>query len=96
MMRLRILCFWLLILLMSPLALAMMFLHNLFGSYGRALAMARNYDRIANILLGGSERETISSRVGRNQRNGLWHGKLLAPLIDVFFGKDHCRKAIGT
>lgn len=43
----------------------------------------------------GSEDETMSSRLGRAQRDGTYAGRIFAPLVDMLFGKDHCKKNIG-
>lgn len=61
----------------------------------RALKMCIALDQCGNAALGGNEDETISSRCGRAQRDGLWWGNSAANLVDFFFGKNHCRDNIG-
>ena len=39
--------------------------------------------------------ETLSSWVGRAQRDGKRAGIIAAKVIDFFMGEDHCLKAIG-
>jgi hypothetical protein len=51
-------------------------------------------DRLANAVFGGSDRETISSRSYRGQREGVRGWCLLCRLLDLV-QKDHCRKADG-
>lgn len=48
-----------------------------------------------NAITGGDEDETLSSRTGRNAIAGKWWALVLEPIIDLFFGKGHCRRAIG-
>lgn len=67
----------------------------LFGETHRAWRASIAIDQVANALTGGSEDETISSRTGRAQRDGALWGRLFAPCVDLFFGKDHCRDNIG-
>lgn len=62
----------------------------------RALKMCIALDQCGNAALGGNEDETISSRCGRAQRDGLWWGNTAANVVDFFFGKDHCKNNIGV
>lgn len=58
------------------------------------------YDKFCNALLGGSHRETISSRLGKSRFHG--HSPVFGVLsVDSFIGKmldivdkDHCLKSI--
>lgn len=56
------------------------------------------FDQFWNAVGGGSEDETISSRVGRNAVAGKRWALILEKMIDAipWFGKGHCRRAIGT
>lgn len=63
------------------------------GRYLKNLAIAF-FDLPLNALLGGDPEETISSRVGKLQRDGKRVGLVLAPVIDFIFGKDHCKNNI--
>lgn len=52
-------------------------------------------DHGGNVILNGRVGECISSRVGRNVKEGEWWSvHLFAPVIDFFFGKDHCANNI--
>lgn len=62
-------------------------------SYVKRLGLA--VDQLVNAFTGGSEDETISSRVGRNAIAGKWWALVLERIIDAVIGKGHCRSAIG-
>lgn len=64
-----------------------------FGS-DRAPRIMLAADRLANTVFGGSDRETISSRSYRGQREGVRGWCLLCRLLD-YVEKDHCRKSDG-
>ena len=58
------------------------------------------WDRAWNAMFGGSDRETISSRVGRNAIAGKRWALIAEKVIDyVFFvirgQRNHCRESIG-
>ena len=94
--RLRILFLALICALVSPLLIFFMVAQALFGDTDRALGMVLSLDRCGDALFGGDSKETISSRTGRAQEAGVHWGVVLAPCIDFFFGKNHCKNAIGV
>lgn len=51
-------------------------------------------DQFFNAVLLGNPDETISSRVGKAARDGIWWGLLLEFVIDKVFEPGHCRAAI--
>lgn len=65
----------------------------LIGS-SRAPRIMISADRLANAIFGGSDRETISSRSYRGQREGVRGWCLLCQLLDLV-ERDHCRKSDG-
>lgn len=85
----------LLCILVTPILLFCMVCQLLLGNKDRALRMAIAIDQCGNALLGGSEDETISSHTGRAQLQGIYWATKVAPIIDFFFGKNHCRDSIG-
>lgn len=56
------------------------------------------FDQFWNAAGGGNPDETISSRVGRGAVAGKWWALVAERVIDgmPWFGKGHCRGAIGT
>jgi hypothetical protein len=49
----------------------------------------------ANTVLGGDPDESLSSRLGRGQSEGLWPVSFaLAPAVDLLIGPDHCDRCI--
>lgn len=54
-----------------------------------------SYDQLANAMTGGSEDETISSRAGRETKNGIRWACVLCKFLN-WLQKDHCVKSIGT
>jgi hypothetical protein len=88
---LTLICVLINITIISPLMLAQATL----GSLGRAYRANIGVDQAGNALLGGSEDETISSRTGRHAIEGRWWALALEKFIDTFFGRGHCRNAIG-
>jgi hypothetical protein len=68
----------------------MMVLQAIFGDVSRALSMATALDECGNSLFGGDPQMTISTRTGNGVILGYRWAKLLAPLIDFLFGKNHC------
>jgi len=61
----------------------------------RAWALARSFDRVANVAFGGKETETISSRAGRELENNTQWACRLCKWLDKF-EKDHCKNSIGS
>jgi hypothetical protein len=60
-------------------------------SYFRRLFVA--VDQLANVLLGGHEDETISSRIGKDARRGRKMACVLCRIFD-WLDPHHCEKAI--
>lgn len=88
--RLKLLGLWLLCQLVTPiLSLAQLFF-ALTGKEERAFYMAYAQDEAGAIAIGGPIGSTVSSRTGRALRGGRLWARLLAPVIDLFFGKGHC------
>lgn len=81
---------WLLCTLALPVLWIMQLLQALFGSPERSIRMAVAFDASGNALLGGDQLMTISTRTGRALKEGKRWAKIAAPIIDYFFGKDHC------
>ena len=78
-----------------PIIMVLLWCHTLFGNEDFAIRTATGIDQSGNAAIGGSQDETFSSRTGRAQEAGVAWGVKLAPVIDTFFGKDHCKKSIG-
>jgi hypothetical protein len=69
----------------------------LIGPVERAYRTELGLDRAANALTGGSDKETISSRGGRGEAEGLRRWCVICWIINrAFRDRDHCKKAIGT
>jgi hypothetical protein len=94
--RLKLLLLWVLCATAAPILLGAMLLQLVAGSEARALSMAIGFDQTGNALLGGSEDETLSSRIGRHAVAGDIWALHLEKVVDCFFGKGHCRAARGT
>lgn len=90
-MRLRAVALWALCTVMLPLLCVMQLLQGLFGDVSRSVAMAVAIDSCANALFGGKPNDTISARTGRGVEEGLAWAKFFAPIVDFFFGENHCR-----
>lgn len=90
--RRRALVLWALCTLCLPLLWIMQLLQGLFGSPSRSINMAISLDTCGNALTGGDPRMTLSERTGLAVMDGKRWGLLAAPVIDTFFGKDHCRE----
>ena len=90
--RRRAVALWLICTLVIPLLWLMQGLQALFGSVDRSINMAVSLDTFGNTLLGGNPRQTISERTGLALLEGKRWARLVAPVIDYFFGKDHCRQ----
>lgn len=60
-------------------------------SYNLCLATSQ----LSNTVLGGDPDESLSSRFGRAQEDGVWAAKYgMAPVTNVLVGPDHCRRCI--
>jgi hypothetical protein len=90
--RRRALALWLLCTLVIPLLWLMQLLQGVFGSPERSINMAVSLDTCGNALLGGNPRQTISERTGLALIEGKRWARIVAPVIDYFFGPDHCRQ----
>lgn len=90
--RRRALKLWLLCTLAIPLLWLMQLLQGVFGTPARSINMAVSLDTCGNALFGGDPRQTISERTGCALLEGKRWARLAAPVIDYFFGKDHCRQ----
>lgn len=91
-MRLQLLALWLLCTLAGVLACAWMLVSALAGS-SRAWRLAVAHDQLANVVFGGHEDETISSRAGKAARRGRRWGCVLCRFLDQL-DPDHCEKSI--
>ena len=62
------------------------------------LRVAIGFDQVGNAMMGGSEDETVSSRLGRKVSNGECKTcKLFCKLLSLLFNDDyHCVKSIGV
>lgn len=88
--RLQLVGLWFMCLVVTPILLVAMLAQASFGSESRAKSMAVAYDECGNALFGGPSTETISARTGNALIEGKRWAKIVAPLIDVVFGKGHC------
>lgn len=82
--------FWLLCAIIIPILWVMQGFHAAFGSIVRSHKMALAIDFCGNALLGGSHRQSISSRVGEHLAKGERWAIDAAKVVDFFFGKNHC------
>jgi hypothetical protein len=73
-----------------PLLLTMMLLQAVFGSTSRAKGMALAQDQCGNALFGGNPKESISEHTGNALLAGKRWARIVAPMIDFFFGEGHC------
>ena len=90
--RIRALKLWALCSACLPVLWLMQLLQALFGSVERSLNMAFSLDTCGNALFGGDPRMSISERTGLAVMAGKRWGRIVAPIIDFFFGPDHCRE----
>ena len=90
--RLRLVLLWLLCTLAGLLACAWMLASALAGS-NRAWRLAVAHDQLVNVVFGGHEDETISSRAGKAARRGRKWGCLLCRFLDRL-DPNHCEKSI--
>ena len=60
-------------------------------SYFRRLFVAA--DQLVNVVFGGNEDETISSRIGKDARRGKAFACVLCQVLH-WLDRDHCEKAI--
>lgn len=88
--RLKLLGLWLLCMAVMPLLCVAMLGFALAAKNDRAFYMAYAYDEAGAVAIGGPPGSTVSSRTGRALVAGRCWAKILAPIIDFFFGKGHC------
>jgi len=88
--RLQLVALWALVTLVTPVLNVAMLLQALFGSEVRAKSMAVAQDECGNALFGGPPDQTISARTGNALIEGRRWAKIVAPVIDFFFGQGHC------
>lgn len=88
--RLRLFALWIMCVIVAPILLTAMLVQALFGSEARAQSMADSQDEMGNSLFGGPETQTISTHVGNGLIQGKRWAKIVAPCIDLLFGKGHC------
>lgn len=88
--RPKLLLLWLLCTSAMPFLSVAMLCQAALGSAVRAKAMAIAQDECGNALFGGPATQTISERTGNALIEGRRWAKLVAPVIDFFFGKGHC------
>lgn len=82
-----------LVMLLGALHFVMLFITRIFGWKKAELTTWRHLlslDIYANTLLGGDHRETISSRLGRNQHCVMC--RVVCKFLNIF-DSDHCRKS---
>ncbi len=49
---------------------------------------------MCNAILGGDPDESLSSRFGRAEQDGVWPVKyVVAPVADALIGPDHCQRS---
>lgn len=90
-MRVTLLALWFVCAIAMPVLCLMQLLQALLGDVRRSQSMAVAIDSCANALFGGKPNDTISARTGRGVEEGLVWAVKIAPVIDFFFGKDHCK-----
>ena len=59
----------------------------------RGWRVAVSNDQTLNAALGGSEDETVSSRIGKAAERGVWWGGFLRALLDAI-QPNHCKDSI--
>lgn len=74
----------------SPFINLLMILQALGGSPTRAYNMELAFDFLCNALFGGDPAVSISERTGNGVILGYKWAINIAPVIDFFFGKNHC------
>lgn len=88
--RLKLVGLWGLCVMVSPLLMVAMLGFALAAKNDRAFYMAYACDEAGAVAIGGPIGSTVSGRTGRALRDGRRWAKLLAPVIDLFFGRGHC------
>lgn len=88
--RTRLVGLWALCVLVLPLLMAAQLWFALKGHQARAFWMAYAFDEAGAVAIGGPIGSTVSSRTGRALLLGRRWARILAPIIDAFFGKGHC------
>lgn len=91
--RIKLIFIALLCTLFIPVLLVSMLGHAVFGVPKRALSMAIAIDGCGNALFGGNPAVTISERTGLGLKENAKWAKVVAPIIDFVFGKNHCLEA---
>jgi hypothetical protein len=81
---------WVLCALALPILCIMQLLQGVCGDVRRSKSMAVAIDSCANALFGGLPNDTISARTGRGVMKGYKWAVRVAPIIDFFFGRNHC------
>jgi hypothetical protein len=61
----------------------------------RAWMAAKAFDRVGNVALGGTDKETVSSHAWRAEQEGQRWGCVLCKLLDRV-QKDHCKDSAGV
>jgi hypothetical protein len=89
--RRNALLLWLVCTPVFPILWMMQGLQAIFGNPERSVNMALAIDSCGNALFGGDFRMTISERTGLALIAGKRWGRIAAPVIDFFFGENHCR-----
>ena len=89
--RLSAVLLWSICSIALPILWVMQLLQGLLGDVRRSRSMAVAIDSCANALFGGLPNDTISARTGRGVNDGIKWAIKVAPIIDFFFGKDHCK-----
>jgi hypothetical protein len=90
MQRIQLIAVCLLCAIVAPILIIAMLLQAIFGNTQRAWSMAIALDECGNCLFGGDPIETISKRTGLALIAGKRWAKIVAPCIDLLFGKGHC------
>lgn len=61
----------------------------------RAWRMAKAYDRVGNVAIGGVDTETVSSHAYRAEQEGRRWGCILCKLLDRV-QRNHCKDSAGV
>ncbi len=89
--RISALLLWAICSVALPILWVMQLLQGLLGDVRRSRYMAVAIDSCANALFGGLPNDTISARTGRGVIAGYGWAIKVAPMIDFFFGENHCK-----
>lgn len=88
--RLQNLALWIFCVVLVPICLVLMLYQILFGNVQSGHNAAVDFDYAGNSVFNGPDNQTMSSRVGDAYLQGKSWAKVIAPMIDLFFGKGHC------